>query len=37
MRKLLKKQGYKPTVLVTYGAARTAIGIITRHDQGLCG
>ncbi len=40
MRKLLKKQGYAPTVLVTdklrsYGAARTAIGMTARHDQGL--
>ncbi|MBA3587558.1 MAG: IS6 family transposase [Chloroflexi bacterium] len=40
MRKLLKKQGYAPTVLVTdklrsYGAARTAIGLTARHEQGL--
>jgi len=40
MRKLLKKQGYAPTVLVTdklrsYGAARAAIGITARHDQSL--
>ena len=40
MRKLLKKQGYAPTVLVTdklrsYGAARTAIGMTARHEQGL--
>ncbi len=40
MRKLLKKQGYAPTVLVTdklrsYGAARTAIGLTGRHEQGL--
>ena len=40
MRKLLKKQGYAPTVLVTdklrsYGAARAAIGIAAHHDQGL--
>ena len=40
MRKLLKKQGYAPTVLVTdklrsYGAARKAIGMTARHEQGL--
>ncbi len=40
MRKLLKKQGYAPTVLVTdklrsYGAARAAIGLTARHEQGL--
>ncbi len=40
MRKLLKKQGYAPSVLVTdklrsYGAARTAIGMTARHEQGL--
>ncbi len=40
MRKLLKKQGYAPTVLVTdklrsYGAARAAIGMTVRHEQGL--
>ena len=40
MRKLLKKQGYAPTVLVTdklrsYGAARAVIGMTARHDQGL--
>ncbi len=40
MRKLLKKQGYAPTVLVTdqlrsYGAARSALGLTARHDQGL--
>ena len=40
MRKLLKKQGYVPEVLVTdklrsYEAARTAIGMSARHEQGL--
>ena len=40
MRKLLKKQGYAPEVLVTdklrsYAAARTAIGMTARHEQGL--
>ena len=40
MRKLLKKQGYPPTVLVTdklrsYAAARAAIGMTARHDQSL--
>jgi len=40
MRKLLKKQGFAPTVLVTdrlrsCAAARTAIGITARHQQGL--
>ncbi len=40
MRKLLKKQGYAPTVLVTdqlrsYGAAGSALGLTARHDQGL--
>ena len=40
MRKLLKKQGCGPLVLVTdklrsYAAARTAIGMTARHEQGL--
>ena len=40
MRKLLRKQGYAPTVLVTdklrsYGAARAAIGMTARQEQGL--
>jgi putative transposase len=40
MRKLLKKQGFTPDVLVTdklrsYGAAKSAIGLLARHDQGL--
>ena len=40
MRKLLRKQGYAPTVLVTdklrsYRAARAAIGLTVRHEQGL--
>ncbi len=40
MRKLLKKQGYAPEVLVTdklrsYAAARTALGMTARHEQGL--
>src|SRR5262249_59046496 len=40
MRKLLKKQGFAPAVLVTdklrsYGAAKSEIGLSARHDQGL--
>jgi putative transposase len=40
MRKLLRKQGYAPTVLVTdrlasYGCARRQLGMRARHDQGL--
>jgi putative transposase len=40
MRKLLKKQGYSPTVLVTdrlasYGCARRQLGMGARHEQGL--
>ena len=40
MRKLLKKHGYAPTVLVTdklgsYGAAKVALGRSARHEQGL--
>jgi putative transposase len=40
MRKLLKKQGYAPTVLVTdrlasYGCARRQLGMRARHEQGL--
>jgi putative transposase len=40
MRKLLKKQGYAPSVLVTdklrsYGAAKAELGLVARHDQGL--
>jgi putative transposase len=40
MRKLLKKQGFAPTVLVTdklrsYGAAMAQIGLTARHEQGL--
>ena len=40
MRKLLKKQGLRADVLVTdklrsYGAARKAIGLTARHEQGL--
>ena len=40
MRKLLHKQGYAPAVLVTdkpssYGAARRALGLSGRHEQGL--
>ncbi len=39
MRKLLKKQGYAPQVMVadklrSYAAARTAIGMSARHEQG---
>ena len=40
MRKLLKKQGFPPDVLVTdklgsYGAARRELGLSARHEQGL--
>jgi transposase-like protein len=40
IRKLLKKQGFVPTVLVTdklrsYGAARRDLGLSARHEQGL--
>jgi transposase-like protein len=40
MRKLLKKQGFTPDVLVTdklrsYGAAKSAMGLSARHEQGL--
>ena len=40
MRKLLRKQGYAPTVLVTdrlasYACARRQLGIRARHEQGL--
>ena len=40
MRKLLKKQGVAPSVIVTdklrsYGAARAEIGLSARHEQGL--
>ena len=40
MRKLLKKQGFAPAVLVTdklrsYGAAKAEIGLSARHEQGL--
>src|ERR671926_571536 len=40
MRKLLKKQGYAPAVLVTdklgsYGAARRELRLSCRHEQGL--
>jgi putative transposase len=40
MRKLLKKQGFAPGVLVTdklrsYGAARSEMGLSARHEQGL--
>src|SRR5688572_10634398 len=40
MRKLLKKQGYVPAVLVTdklgsYSAAGAALGISARHERGL--
>jgi transposase-like protein len=40
MRKLLRKQGFMPTVLVTdklrsYGAARRDLGLSARHEQGL--
>lgn len=40
MRRLLKQQGYAPTVLVTdtlpsSAAARRALGLSARHNQGL--
>ena len=40
MRKLLKKQGFSPDVIVTdklrsYAAARTEMGMSARHEQGL--
>ena len=40
MRKLLKKQGSAPDVLVTdqlrsYGAAKSEMGLSARHEQGL--
>jgi transposase-like protein len=40
MRKLLKKQGYAPSVLVTdklpsYGAARRELGFSAHHEPGL--
>ena len=40
MRRLLKKQGFAPDVLVTdrlrsYGAAKTGLGLSARHEQGL--
>src|SRR5260370_32633748 len=40
MRKLLKKQGFTPEVLVTdkprsYGAAKSKVGLSARHEQGL--
>jgi transposase-like protein len=39
MRKLLKKQGFPPSVLVTdklpsYGAARRELGLAAHHEQG---
>ena len=40
LRKLLKKQGFAPEVLVTdklrsYGAAKSEMGLCARHEQGL--
>ena len=40
MRKLIKKQGFAPEVLVTdrlgsYGAAKRKLGLLARHEQGL--
>ena len=40
MRKLLKKQGFAPSVLVTdklrsYSAAKAEIGLSAHHEQGL--
>src|ERR1700674_4175820 len=42
MRKLHKKQGFAPDVIVTdklrsYGAAKAEMGLSARHDQGLGG
>jgi transposase-like protein len=39
-RRLLKRQGFAPDVLVTdrlrsYGAAKTELGLSARHEQGL--
>jgi transposase-like protein len=39
MRKLLKKQGFAPAVVVTdklrsYGAAFAELGLTARHEQG---
>jgi transposase-like protein len=40
MRKLLKKQGFAPDVIIpdrlrSYGAAKTEMGLSARHEQGL--
>jgi putative transposase len=40
MRKLLKKHGFAPTVVVTdrlrsYGAAKSELGLAAHHEQGL--
>jgi transposase-like protein len=40
MRKLLKKQGFPPDVIITdklrsYGAAKSELGLSARHEQGL--
>jgi transposase-like protein len=40
MRRLLKRRGFAPDVLVTdrlrsYGAAKTELGLSARHEQGL--
>ena len=40
MRKLIKKQGFAPDVLVTdklrsYGSAKSEMGLSARHEQGL--
>jgi transposase-like protein len=42
MRKLLKKQGFAPDVLVTdtlrsYGAAKSEMRLTARHEQGCAG
>jgi putative transposase len=41
MRKLLKKHGFAPDVLVTYklrsySATRSDIGLLARHEQSYC-
>jgi transposase-like protein len=40
MRKLLKKQGFAPDILVadelrSYGAAKAELGLAARHEKGL--
>jgi len=40
MRKLIRKQGFAPKIMVTdklasYGSARRSLGLCGRHEQGL--